>query len=328
MFSTIVRSGGENMDLRFYRNFPLVLVVVLAVCYSPATAEKIRVASSSPSLTARLPHFVAHQEGFFAREGLQVESIVVRNDATILAALAAGEFDYVETGAPPAVVAISKGLPFVIIGGFRTRLDYVLIGRKGMSSLAELKGGKIGVTGPGGLSESVAVAGMKKLGFQRDRDYAIFYAGNSPLRMISLEQGRIEASIFSPQQQVVLTQKGYNVLADIGQLLPDIPALLLSTTREKVKSNPEQAVRFLRAMSQAMALIKTDPVRAIDDARKQKYSGDLKAEMEGLKYYSEGFNIGFNAANVESLLDLMAVKTQMKPVDFFDASFGARAAAR
>ncbi len=55
-----------------------------------AAAEKIRVASSSPSLTARLPHMVAHQEGFFTREGLEVESIVVRNDATILAALAGG----------------------------------------------------------------------------------------------------------------------------------------------------------------------------------------------------------------------------------------------
>src|SRR5215831_20940927 len=126
-----------------------LLIVALALTADLALAEKIRVASSSPSLTARLPHFVAHEEGFFTREGLQVESIVVRNDATILAALAAGEFDYVETGAPPAVAGISKGLPFVIIGGFRSRLDYMLIGRKGISSTKDLKGAKIGVTGAG-----------------------------------------------------------------------------------------------------------------------------------------------------------------------------------
>lgn len=89
-----------------------LLIVALALTADLALAEKIRVASSSPSLTARLPHFVAHEEGFFTREGLQVESIVVRNDATILAALAAGEFDYVETGAPPAVAGISKGIAF------------------------------------------------------------------------------------------------------------------------------------------------------------------------------------------------------------------------
>jgi NitT/TauT family transport system substrate-binding protein len=259
---------------------------------------------------------------------LQVESIVVRNDATILAALAAGEFDYVETGAPPAVVAISKGLPFVIVGGFRNKLDYLLIGKKGTSSVAELRGGKIGVTGAGGLSESVAVAAMKKLGYQRDKDYTIFFAGNSPLRMISLEQGRIDASIFSPQQHLVLTSKGYKTLADVGQLLPDIPALLLSTTRDKAKSNPEQAVRFLRAMNQAMNLIKTNPDRALEDARKQKYSADFKTEAEALKYYSDGFSIDFNAANVESLIELMSVKTQMKPADFFEASFGAKAKAR
>ena len=314
--------------LRSYRVSSICLLLVLLAASRTAIAEKIRVASSSPSLTARLPHLVAHQEGFFIREGLDVESIVVRNDAIILTALAAGEFDYVETGAPPAVVAIAKGLPFVIMGGFRNRLDYMLIGKKGTTSIADLKGGKIGVTGAGGLSEAVAVSGMKKLGYQRDKDYTIFYAGNSPLRMIALEQGRIDASIFSPQQHLVLTQKGYNVIADIGNLLPDIPALILSSSRNKIKSNPDQAVRFLRAMSAAMNLIKNDPQRALDDAKKQKYSGDFKVEMEALKYYSDAFSITFSTANVESLIDLMGVKTQMKAADFFDASLGEKAKAR
>jgi NitT/TauT family transport system substrate-binding protein len=310
----------------FRRVFLLAFIVaafILSANVSPA--ERIRVASSSPSLTARLPHFVGHEEGFFNREGLQVESIVVRNDATILAALAAGEFDYVETGAPPAVAAISKGLPFVIIGGFRSRLDYVLIGRKGVASTKDLKGTKIGVTGAGGLSESVAIAAMKKLGYQRDKDYTILYVGNSPLRMIALEQGRVDASIFSPQQQIVLASKGYPIITDVGRLLPEIPALVLSTTREKIKSNPEQVVRFLRAMNNSMNMIRTDPERAVEDARKQRYSGDFKAEREALKYYYDSFNIGFNSANVESLLEITGTKTQMKPGEFYDASFGARA---
>jgi NitT/TauT family transport system substrate-binding protein len=305
--------------------FLLLMIAGIALTANAATAEKIRVASSSPSLTARLPHFVAHEEGFFTREGLQVESIVVRNDATILAALAAGEFDYVETGAPPAVAGISKGLPFVIIGGFRSRLDYMLIGRKGISSTKDLKGSKIGVTGAGGLSEAVAIAAMKKLGYQRDKDYIVLYVGNSPLRMIALEQGRVDASIFSPQQQMVLATKGYSMLIDVGRLLPDIPALILSTTREKTKSHPDQVVRFLRAINQAMNVIKNDPDRAVEDARKQRYSGDFKTEREALKYYYDSFSIAFNTANVESLIDLSGSKVQMKPADFFDASFGAKA---
>jgi ABC-type nitrate/sulfonate/bicarbonate transport system substrate-binding protein len=106
-------------SMQVLSGFVLVLsFILLGLNYDWAAAEKIRVASSSPSLTARLPHMVAHEEGYFTREGLDVESIVVRNDATILAALTAGEFTFVETGAPPAVAAIAKGLPSVIIGGF------------------------------------------------------------------------------------------------------------------------------------------------------------------------------------------------------------------
>jgi NitT/TauT family transport system substrate-binding protein len=312
--------------MQVHRGFLLLLsVVLLGLDCDWAAAEKIHVASSSPSLTARLPHMVAHQEGFFTRESLEVESIVVRNDATILAALAAGEFTFVETGAPPAVAAISKGLPFVIIGGFRSRLDYVLMGRKGLSTSKDLKGAKIGVTGAGGLSEAVAIAAMKKLGFQRDKDYTMLYVGNSPLRMIALEQGRVDASIFSPQQQIVLASKGYPLLTDVGRLLPEVPALILSAMREKTKSNPEQAVRFLRAMQQAMNLIRNDPDRALEDARKQRYSGDFKMEREALKYYYDAYSIVFGAANLESLIELSGLKTAMKPAEFFDASLAARA---
>ena len=307
-------------------SFVLVLsFILLGLNYDWAAAEKIRVASSSPSLTARLPHMVAHEEGYFTREGLDVESIVVRNDATILAGLTAGEFTFVETGAPPAVAAIAKGLPSVIIGGFRSRLDYVLIGRKGLSTTKDLKGAKIGVTGAGGLSEAVAIVAMKKLGLQRDKDYTILYVGNSPLRMIALEQGRVDASIFSPQQQIVLASKGYPLLTDVGRLLPEVPALVLSAMREKVKSNPEQAVRFLRAIHQAMNLIRNDPDRALEDARKQRYSGDFKMEREALKYYYDAYSIAFGAANVESLIELSGLKTAMKPAEFFDANFAAKA---
>jgi len=223
------------------------------------------------------------------------------------------------------VAAIAKGLPSVIIGGFRSRLDYVLIGRKGLSTTKDLKGAKIGVTGAGGLSEAVAIVAMKKLGLQRDKDYTILYVGNSPLRMIALEQGRVEASIFSPQQQIVLASKGYPLLTDVGRLLPEVPALVLSAMREKVKSNPEQAVRFLRAIHQAMNLIRNDPDRALEDARKQRYSGDFKMEREALKYYYDAYSIAFGAANVESLIELSGLKTAMKPAEFFDANFAAKA---
>ena len=321
----IKRQGQEDIALQLHGSLPVLIVLALAVSFSPARAERIRVASSSPSLTARLPHFVAHEEGFFTRQGLQVESIVVRNDAIILSALAAGEFDYVETGAPAPVSAISKNLPFVIIGGFRSRLDYLLIGRKGLSTVAELKGAKLGATGAGGLSESVLIAGMKKLGYQRDKDYTVLYVGNSPLRMIALEQGRIDASIFSPQQHLILTKTGYSAIADIGKLLPDIPALVLSTRRDKIKSSPDQTVRFLRAMNQAMEFTKSNSDRAVEDTRKQRYSGDMKAEREALKYYIDTFSIAFSAANVESLIELTGTKTQLKPGEFFDGSFGEKA---
>jgi hypothetical protein len=78
-------------------------------------------------------------------------------------------------------------------------------------------------------------------------------------------------------------------------------------------------------MNQAMEFTKNNSDRAVEDARKQRYSGDMKAEREALKYYIDTFSIAFSAANVESLIELTGTKTQLKPGEFFDGSFGEKA---
>src|SRR5215831_11296073 len=54
----------ERRVMQFLRGCFLLLVITVLATADLARAERIRVASSSPSLTSRLPHFVAHEEGF------------------------------------------------------------------------------------------------------------------------------------------------------------------------------------------------------------------------------------------------------------------------
>jgi ABC-type nitrate/sulfonate/bicarbonate transport system substrate-binding protein len=301
-----------------------LLIVGLVPVRFLAAAERIRVGSASPELTARLPYLVGVEERFFAREGFEVENVITRNDPISIAAMVAGELNYSGVGAPAVVTAIHRGLPIVIVAGFRSKLFYGLVGRKGLSSLEDLKNAKIGTAGAGGLTESVIVVGLKKHGLQRSRDYNLLPVGGSRVRMQALEQGAIDASIFTPHQISALVQKGLKPLADLGSLIPDVPSHVLAMNRERARKNPDAVVRFLRAMGLANDFIKRDPDRAIEDARKQGFRGNFQVEREGLAIYGSAFTIAFGPTNLSALLEFAELKdeTKHKAVnDFFDGRF-------
>ena len=121
-----------------------------------------------------------------------------------------------------------------------------------------------------------------------------------------------------------MVQKGLRPLADLGSLIPDVPSHVLATNRERARKNPDAVVRFLRAMGLANDLIKRDPDRAIEDARKQGFKGNFQVEREGLAIYGSAFTISFGPTNLSALLEFAELKdeTKHKAVsDFFDVRF-------
>src|SRR5262245_15704577 len=113
-------------------------------------------------------------------------------------------------------------------------IDYTLIGSKKITSLSDLKGKIVGVTGAGGIAEFATVEELARKGLVRDRDYKILYgAGNSPARAQALDAGRIQAAPFSFMERLDLEQRGFPVLFDIGTVMPKFPFVLLLTNRRK-----------------------------------------------------------------------------------------------
>ena len=166
-----------------------------------------------------------------------------------MAALIGGDVDYIKVAGVPAVRAIAQGTPLVIAGGFQPYIDYTLIGSKKITSLSDLKGKLVGVTGAGGIAEFATVEGLARKGFVRDRDYKILYgAGNSPARAQALDVGRIQAAPFSFVERLDLEQRGFPVLFDIGTVMPKFPFVVLLTSRRKAETAPDEIVNFLKIL--------------------------------------------------------------------------------
>src|SRR5690348_6333481 len=90
----------------------VILLLQIAFGSQVAAQEKVRIAPSSPGLAAWPMHLGA-KEGFFAREGLTPEIIVMRTN-TGIAALVTGSVDFTTAGGS-ALRAAVNGAPVKMI---------------------------------------------------------------------------------------------------------------------------------------------------------------------------------------------------------------------
>ena len=134
------------------------------------------------------------------------------------------------------VQAIAKGVPAVVIGNYVRHVNWMLMGGPGVTTLNAIKGQVVGVTSAGGMTEFLTVEALARRGLKRDRDYRIHYAGNSPARVLALETKIIQAAAFSPGERVALEPKGYSLLMDMVQVIPEFPLSILASSRRKLES--------------------------------------------------------------------------------------------
>src|SRR4030065_686765 len=103
------------------RNIVLCLAIFFAtLCqFSPAPAQvppKLRISSAAKTLGYG-PLWIASRMGFFAKQGLDVDVVVIRASDVGIQALAGGSLEIAGSASDAPIAAIEKGLDLVIIGG-------------------------------------------------------------------------------------------------------------------------------------------------------------------------------------------------------------------
>jgi ABC-type nitrate/sulfonate/bicarbonate transport system substrate-binding protein len=114
--------------------FPLFFLCVTAI--HAAELRNITLGLVSPNLSTQLPIVVGQQVGFFKDEGLNVHSVTIASGGTLMVAiLTSGHADLVVSGVAAIMRAIDRGAPVTVVSGFQNRIDFALIGAKGIRRL-------------------------------------------------------------------------------------------------------------------------------------------------------------------------------------------------
>jgi NitT/TauT family transport system substrate-binding protein len=238
--------------------------------------KSVRVVFVSLSWNNQLPFRIAIAKGFFKDQGLSVEPIFVRGGPTALAALISGDVDFASVGGAQAPIrSRAKGLDLHIIASQSNYTNYTLLGSKQASTIEQLRGKIIGVTGAGSFSDFAIRIYLKRNNLDPDRDVTLRAIGGTTLRAVALEKGLISAAPFSAEDAVRLLDKGYPMIVNLNEALK-IPQSVIVTRGDVLEKQPETTKRFLKAIILGMQFAKHNKQEAI----RTGYAAGLKGEPD------------------------------------------------
>jgi len=239
-----------------WATFCLVLgtfAVSAALRGTPVAADAPTVIHESfPSKVATFwPTFVAQAEGFYTKQGLQVEDLLVDPNVTV-ASLIGGSVEVSIADSTQLMLALDKGANLVAVGIETDKNPYKLMGPAAIKSLADLKGKRIGVASAIDVYTYVAREMIRKAGLDPDKDVEWVVGGGQNQRLTAIMGGAIQAGFFTPPSDSKLAALGFNTLAFAPDYFPNLTLSATSVKRDWAVAHPDVLRHFLQAQSDAV----------------------------------------------------------------------------
>lgn len=162
---------------------------------------------------SQLPLWVTYAGGYFKREGLDVTLNYIAGGATTMQALVSGQDQFATFGDTEVVDANAAHIPVVAIASCVDRPLFDVIGARGVTSFAQLKGGKLGVTQIGSVGYYVAEKAMA-LHHLSATDVTLFQIAAQPDLLSALTSGSVQAAVLVPPFTFKAVDAGLKVLYD------------------------------------------------------------------------------------------------------------------
>jgi NitT/TauT family transport system substrate-binding protein len=268
------------------------LLMVAASCgpgtqpASPGAVTKIKIKTAYTAISvAQSPVYVAKDEGLFDKYGLDADVTLIETSTTLTAAMLSGEIQIAASAEEAVISADLTGADLVMIASGPTRLLFSIYANPGISSLAELKGKKLGVTRLGASTDFAARYVLNRNQLTPGTDVTILQLNSVPNILAGLKAKSIDAGVLSPPTTFAAKKAGMKELIDMSQ--QDLPFYQGPVIARKswLKDNREAATRYLKAYTAAIALMRADPKKAeaiIGKYAKQTDPEILSASVQSL----------------------------------------------
>jgi NitT/TauT family transport system substrate-binding protein len=250
VYRVINRGKGRAWPARF-----LLFALLSFLSPRPALAlEEVIVSYAGPTVTF-LPAEVARQRGFLREQNLDVKLLLTRSEVD-RAALVSGSVDYT-LRAGSSFVSAARGLPVRVVFLGTVKPFWGLVVRPQVNAVSELKGKSMGVPGLLGSQHVSVKFILKHHGLDPDKD-VVYRVVETGTRIAAILSGSIDSSMMDYGEAFRAKKAGLKMLVNAA----DLHALLaggLAANMKKLKEQPDQVRRMLKAMTQALKYMQDNP---------------------------------------------------------------------
>ena len=273
-----------------------------------------------------MPYLIARDRGLFREEGLEPELIFIRAGLTPQVLLAGG-IDFA-TATGTGISAAVSGADVRLILALTDRPSFDLIAAPAITSIAQLRGKKVGVSGVGSLAEILARQ-ILIANHVPPEQVTLLPLGSSDVTYVALKAGAIDATMLQIPQKFFALEEGFRKLAAGADVYRAVMGGL-TTTKAILNERPELVAKMLRATTRAVRLIRNEKKYVIDFIRGPYFELGKEKERFAERIYDAAIQLYLPSATVDEKLQREMIATaaqRIKPKEpvpperVFDFSF-------
>jgi ABC-type nitrate/sulfonate/bicarbonate transport system substrate-binding protein len=266
-------AGVRPTALRRIASFvrlPTVVVLSLLVTHSIAAANPYLARPGERSIHLRIATcavsggfahlYTALENQLFDKYGFKIEHVFIRGSGPALAALMADEIQFLYCAADATIPSLATGVDVKLVAAPLIKLPYVLVTRKEIHRLEDLKGKSLGVARAGDLSDRLSRLLVKKFNIP---DVTLRPIGGSQSeRYHAMAANLVQGVVITPPLDVRAKNDGYNVIYRLIDM--DIPFIYssLHASSRTIKEHPKMVQRMVAAFAEAIHFTDKNPVKA------------------------------------------------------------------
>jgi NitT/TauT family transport system substrate-binding protein len=229
--------------------FLFALFLVFICARSAAADDVIRIGVVSATF-GYAPVFVAKENGFFKREGLYPEIVIISRNEQIVQALISDSLQFGNVPPNLAAVLLQQGNRDIkLIAGSFNGTTYSLIALPKYKKMEDLKGGtKLAMSGITSAAALMMKQMLKERGVLYPRDYSLISIGGSTPQYTALQSGQVDAALLAQPLSIMAVEQGFSNLGDAYKLMPDYQLSAIGVREGWAQKNRGIVVRYLKAL--------------------------------------------------------------------------------
>lgn len=232
---------------------------------------------------------IAHQLGYYAREGVDVRFETISNLAEGLTAVTMGKLDVLPFGVIPSATFVAQGSDVVVFGGTIAEGSELVVKPEHAGTFKkpqDFVGKKVGCyrmeTG-----HMVTKGWLREHGIDIRKDVEFIVLDSQQTIIEAVRKGAVDVGFLNSGQGYVAIQAGLVVEGRVGDFVADFPCCRQTTSRQAFTTKRDALVKFEMANLRAYDVFLNDKGAALDAL--VAHSGQPRDFVEAIMYGREDY---------------------------------------